>query len=254
MWSLTMLNSQAGNLSIGGTIAKRVEESKIRFQVRLDNIGNSMATPDLIDAEVQSKLSSSFPPTIEEQFRWIDLRGAEGWWTTLMGGVWINGEKMLKSQPVLLDIQSPFILAPPQAVQQFYKNIAWSKRMPKPHDNFFKFPCLNPPNIAFEFAGWFFPTLSGDLTKEEYFSGPAGGRLSLGKAGNGTGYCIGAVVETRLGVSGSSDPEGQDTWEGSGLKDMWIIGEPFFRGTGVVFDTNARRVGFRTYGDYAYGV
>ena len=33
----------------------------------------------------------------------------------------------------------------------------------------------------------------------------------------------------------------------NGLKDLWVIGEPFFRGTGIAFDLEGQRIGFRTY-------
>ena len=32
---------------------------------------------------------------------------------------------------------------------------------------------------------------------------------------------------------------------GSGLKDVWVIGETFFRGVAVVFDVKEKMVGFR---------
>ena len=61
----------------------------------------------------------------------------------------------------------------------------------------------------------------------------------MGKPGNGTGYCVGAVVETRMGM--------HTEWEKSGMQDMWIMGEPFFRGLGVVFDVANKRIGVRSY-------
>ena len=32
---------------------------------------------------------------------------------------------------------------------------------------------------------------------------------------------------------------------GSGLKDVWVIGETFFRGVAIVFDVKEKMVGFR---------
>jgi hypothetical protein len=247
LFSLTLHDAESGKLSLGGTTAGEVEEAKTRYQVRIDNFGNPLATPDFVEAEVRNRMSKSFPPTLKEQFRWVEVQGAEGWWTTLMGGVWINGAKIISDQPVLFDIQSPFILAPPAAVRRFYKGIHATKRLPKPHDNMFAFPCLNQPNIAFEFARRIFPTLSGDVSMEERFDGPLGGKLSLGKLRNGTGYCLGAVVESRMGVASQPDAAGSKTHAGTGLKDLWVIGEPFFRGTGVAFDLEGQKIGFRTY-------
>ena len=247
LFSLTLLDAQSGKLSLGGTIAEQIEEQKTRFQARLDNFGNPVATQEFIDIEVRNRMSKDFPPTLKEQFRWVDVHGAEGWWTTLMGGVWINGAKVLKDQPALFDIQSPFILAPPAAARQFYQGIHATKRLPKPHDNMFAFPCLNQPNIAFEFARWLFPTLSGAISMEERFDGPLGGKLSLGRLRNGSGYCLGVVVESRMGKVDQGEAAGRRLPSGGGFKDLWVIGEPFFRGTGIAFDLEEQKIGFRRY-------
>ena len=81
--------------------------------------------------------------------------------------------------------------------------------------------------------------MSGEGTREDALYGPAGGKFSLGKLGNGTGYCVGAVVETTMGI--------REGWIASGVRDMWVLGEPFFRGLGVAFDTEKSRVGARVY-------
>ena len=156
-----------------------------------------------------------------------------------MPGVWVNGAKVLKNQPVLFDVQCPFVLAPPAAVARFYDSIGGSMRLPPPHDMFFAFPCLTAVDIVLELGGWNFPSLSGETTRADTLHGPPGGRFSLGKMGNGTGYCVGIVVETRMGT--------RPKWENSGMRGMWILGEPFFRGIGVVFDAENQRIGFRSY-------
>ena len=69
--------------------------------------------------------------------------------------------------------------------------------------------------------------------------GPAGGRFSPGKMQGGTGYCVGSVVETRMGA--------KQKWSDSGMLDTWVLGEPFFRGLGLVFDSEGGRVGVRSY-------
>lgn len=69
-----------------------------------------------------------------------------------------------------------------------------------------------------------------------------GGKFSLGRLKEGSGYCVGAVVETRMGVSDErnevvGETRGRiGTVAGNGMKDVWVIGEGFFRGVGVVFD------------------
>lgn len=80
--------------------------------------------------------------------------------------------------------------------------------------------------------------MGGDGTASDTLYGPSGGRFSLGKLSDGSGYCVGSVVEGRM-----RGPE----WSGSGLRDVWVLGEPFSRGLGLVFDAERGRVGIRTY-------
>ena len=241
MWSITLLDSETGILSIGSTIAKEMEKAKLQGELELQRFGDPAATEELVKQEVESKLSLPMPDNlpIDAHFKWTNIQGAAGWWTALMSGVWVNGAKVLKNQPVLFDAQCPFILAPPTAVSRFYEAIGGVIRLPEPNNNFFAFPCLNQVNVAFELGGWNFPSMSGEGTRADAMHGPAGGRFSLGKMGNGTGYCVGTVVETRMGM--------KRDWAPSGMQDMWVLGEPFFRGLGVVFDDDNGRVGFRTY-------
>ena len=79
------------------------------------------------------------------------------------------------------------------------------------------------------------------------WSGIPGGKFSLGRLKAGSGYCVGAVVETRMGVKGENGggtAGGENGWmgksrgtlAGNGMRDVWVIGEGFFRGMGAVFD------------------
>lgn len=240
---MTLLDSESGVLTVGGSIAREVEKAKIQAELELSNFGNPIANSDWISKQTETRLEQSVSSALpwDSHFKWTNLQGAAGWWTTLMSGVWVNGAKVLKNQPVLFDVQCPFILAPPSAVDTFYRSLGGAFRLPPPNDQFFAFPCLNSNsiNIAFEMAGWNFPVLTSQTTREENIHGPVGGRFSLGKVGNGTGYCVGVVVETKLGVS----EEGMT----SGMQHTWVLGEPFFRGMGVVFDAEEGRIGLRSY-------
>lgn len=250
LFSLTLLDSTSGVLSLGGTLAHHVEEAKLRTQVELDFLGDNSATSEKMDAKVNDLLASTFPKHLDDQFRWAPTRGAaEGWWTTLLPGLWINDRKVLKNQPVLLDVQSPFILAPPLAARRFYESIGGCSRLAAPYHMFWKFPCLNRPRIALEFGGWWFPIMSSEGSRSEALWGPDGGRFSLGKMAMGenrtnSGYCVGRVVETRMGLESGA---GEEDWQGSGLRDLWVLGEPAFWGIGIAFDTARQRVGFRNY-------
>jgi hypothetical protein len=71
-----------------------------------------------------------------------------------------------------------------------------------------------------------------------------GGRFSLGRMTSGSGYCIGIVVESRMGTGTSIRSEtGNMGFEtsmegGNGLEDVWIVGEPFFRDVQVAFNVS----------------
>jgi len=144
-------------------------------------------------------------------------------------------------------INTPFILAPPLAAKAFYASISGAHRLPAPHSNFWAYPCNNPPFLHFEFGGWRFPVMRG--TKSPYEHRGANGKFSLGKVTEDSGYCVGAVVESRMGVGDVSSVRkartGRDTTTGesgivagNGLRDVWILGEPVFRGMGLVFDVS----------------
>lgn len=240
-WSITIFDAETGVLSLGDTIAKEMEEAKTRADIELKHYGQPLATPEWLKEQVDSKLSISMPAgsPMDQHFKWSQLSGSSGWWTSLIPGVWFNGVKVLRNQPGLFDVQCPFVLAPTAAAVRFYDSIGGSMRLPAPHDMFFAYPCLSKVNIVLELGGWNFPALTGETTRADTLHGPPGGRLSLGKLGNGTGYCVGAVVETRMGT--------HSTWENSGMGGVWVLGEPFFRGMGVVFDAEKERIGFRSY-------
>ena len=81
------------------------------------------------------------------------------------------------------------------------------------------------------------------------WSGIPGGKFSLGRLEAGSGYCVGAVVETRMGIREERDEvvhdgkrgrsaAGRGGLGGNGMRDVWVIGEGFFRGVGGVFDVS----------------
>ena len=209
----------------------------------------------------QKPVEQKTTPSWKDNWKWTPIEGAEGWWQTLMRGIWTNGVKILKNQPCVIDLSTPFILAPPQAAKQFYASISGSHRLPPPYSSFYAFPCNNPPMIHLEFGGWRFPTMRG-MKSYDSSSGP-NGKFSLGKVTEESGYCVGAVVETKMGVGdlapvkkGHSRKDDSvralgslesGIMAGNGMRDVWVLGEPIFRGLGVVFDVKKKKVGFRTY-------
>lgn len=60
-----------------------------------------------------------------------------------------------------------------------------------------------------------------------------GGRFGLGRLSEGSGYCIGIIVESRMGREKSA---GRAADRDNGLGHTWIIGEPFFKDVQVAFE------------------
>ena len=72
-----------------------------------------------------------------------------------------------------------------------------------------------------------------------------GGRFSLGRLEEGSGYCVGAVVQTNMGIKRGENARDTGTTArqagelaGNGMRDVWVIGEEFFKGVGGVFDVS----------------
>lgn len=170
----------------------------------------------------------------------------------LMQGVWVDGARVLQNQAVVIDINSPFILAPPLAAKAFYSSVSGSWPLPAPHSNFYAYPCLNPPVVQFEFGSHRFPFMQGGRGAD--WTGTPGGQFSLGRLKEGSGYCVGAVVQTRMDVreeqhrgdhlmeskrsTRKNGSMSQGGLAGNGMRDVWVIGEGFFRGIGGAFDVS----------------
>jgi len=82
--------------------------------------------------------------------------------------------------------------------------------------------------------------------------GTPGGKFSLGRLRKGSGYCVGAVVETQMGLREESFRVGEigkrgKSVAGNGMRDVWVVGEGFFRGVAAVFDFKEQKVGFHSY-------
>ena len=101
LWSVTLLDGESGVLSLGGTIAREMEEAEIRGEVELKHFGDPIATSQWVSKQVDIRMQRSMPPldAWDKHFRWTDVQGAAGWWTALMRGVWINGAKVHREQP-----------------------------------------------------------------------------------------------------------------------------------------------------------
>ena len=96
IYSLTLLDTVSGILSLGGTIAREIEEAKVRGEVELKYFGDDIATLEWVNKQVDTQLRIAMPVQTpwDKHFKWTDVQGAAGWWTALMRGVWINGAKV----------------------------------------------------------------------------------------------------------------------------------------------------------------
>lgn len=255
-------------LSLGGTIAALVEEVRIRAEKELTYLDRWDVPEERakMEADIAGYMSFAMPQgsTHEDHFKWVDTSNmVAGWHQALMTGIWVNGVKILKNQPVLLDVNCPFIIAPIGAAETFYEAIPGGRSLSsliedaeqqKQANEFHVFPCLNEVNIDFELAGWRFPFGRGEAREDALF-GPVGSRFSLGQVdlGNGTnssddavgtGYCVGIVIESTMDIRRDRSQ--------SAMRDVWVLGEPFFRNTGVVFDMGDKkrkdgRIGIRVF-------
>ncbi|KAL9602719.1 MAG: hypothetical protein Q9179_002454 [Wetmoreana sp. 5 TL-2023] len=278
VFSLMLISGRDGVLSIGGTGAAAAGMVDRQTAAGLDRAGaqekidafteengktldggvNSLDKSHIPEERIilhkraaEAKTVKAGPADWKEGWTWTRVQGAEGWWQTLMQGVWVDGSRVLQNQAVVVDINTPFILAPPLAAKKFYASVAGSRPLDPPYSNFYVFPCINPPAIEFEFSGTRFPAMHGGRGLEYNSAIIPGGKFSLGRLKYGSGYCVGAIVETRMGLkeekggmTGSgkqgmgSAAAGVGSLAGNGMRDVWVIGESFFRGVSGVFDVS----------------
>lgn len=76
--------------------------------------------------------------------------------------------------------------------------------------------------------------------------------MTLNESLVNSGYCVGGVVMSKVGEA-SSSANGYANRYRSGMKDVWVLGEMFLKGMGIVFDDGSEgengkaRIGFRKY-------
>ncbi|KAG8526513.1 uncharacterized protein KY384_008713 [Bacidia gigantensis] len=187
VFSLTLINNHQGVLSVGGTAARAVELAEEQTKTNLDKIGASTLNDDVLEEEKPTLLKrgqtmkqhDELRPELEQGWAWSKTHGAEGWWQILMQAVWVDGFKILQNQALVVDINSPFILAPPIAAKSFYAAVSGSFALPPPHSSFYAFPCLNPPKVAFEIGNQKFPFAHGPRGQFSDWKGQRAGKSYL---------------------------------------------------------------------------
>ena len=133
IFSLMLLNSHEGVLSIGGTGANAVqlvdkqtrdeldrvgavekgETSSTQNDDGLDHVGTvgsgGMSQPANSNRMVKRSARGmkgvvSRQADWEEGWTWNKVQGAEGWWQILLQAIWIDGSKVLKNQAAVIDV------------------------------------------------------------------------------------------------------------------------------------------------------
>lgn len=260
LWALVLLNGQDGLFSLGGTPLASIRKVEKETQDLLSS-QNPQEHEELKREEKLEERVGVYDSEVardpDHEWKWMDVRGIGGFWQIMMHGVWVDGVENVLNQPAVLDVylplpspspsilpthkaqlNTPFILAPPMATRTLYAQTQ-SHRLPPPYDQFHAYPCLKPPQLHLDFAGWQAEVLKG--RNKEFFSAP-GGRFSLGRLEEGSGYCVGMVVESRMGAhrkEGSEHRHGGNEGKVGGLGDVWVLGEPVFRDVQVAFDVSS---------------
>ncbi len=122
IWSLMLINGQEGVFSIGGTGAEAVESVMQQTKEQMDKFGelekSNGGDQEITEEPKLVEKSASDPGLVakddawREGWKWSKVQGAEGWWQILMQGVWVDGTKVLKNQPVVIDVSSPLPFSP----------------------------------------------------------------------------------------------------------------------------------------------
>lgn len=132
--SLMLISGREGVLSLGGTGAQAADMADKQTASELDRAG----AQEKLDAFTQEngktleggtnsldkdkarifeekislhKRGTDFNgpgignPDWTPEWTWTKVQGAEGWWQTLMQGVWVGGSRVLRNQAVVLDVR-----------------------------------------------------------------------------------------------------------------------------------------------------
>lgn len=118
IFSLMLISSQEGVLSVGGTGAHAVDLVKKETHDELDHVS-------LLEREVEIPIRDdesgatlvkrgvrgtkgvlSRQAGWEDGWTWSKVQGAEGWWQILMQAVWVDGSKVLQNQAVVVDVSA----------------------------------------------------------------------------------------------------------------------------------------------------
>jgi hypothetical protein len=105
IWSLVLLNPQEGLFSIGGTSVASVRQVERDTEDQLSHLeGHEEIKRDADTEKAEEQMPMAV--TSNHDWTWVKVQGSDGWWQILMGGIWVDGVKMLHNQPAILDVSA----------------------------------------------------------------------------------------------------------------------------------------------------
>lgn len=134
VFSIMLVTGHEGVLSVGGTAVQAADMVDKQTSEELDRAGaqekidaftkengktlesgfNSLAKSKLTEEKIilhkkgtEAKDIKATLTNWEEGWTWTKVQGAEGWWQTLMQGVWVGGSRILRNQAVVIDVRVP---------------------------------------------------------------------------------------------------------------------------------------------------
>lgn len=131
MFSIMLVSGHEGVLSIGGTAVQAAAMVERQTSEELDRAGaqekidaftkengktldsgsnsldESKVTEEKIILQKKGTDVNDVKATLmnwEEGWTWSKVQGAEGWWQTLLQGVWVGGSRVLRNQAAVIDV------------------------------------------------------------------------------------------------------------------------------------------------------
>ncbi|KAJ3821751.1 acid protease [Lentinula raphanica] len=132
-------------------------------------------------------LGGTNPEHYEGSLEYHEVDSREGFWKVKDGNIHLGDEAVLKNFPTIIDSGTTLMYGPPAAVKEFYSKVEGAKVYDE-EEGFYTFPCDKVPKVV---LSW------GKEGKKfaippEYFN--------LGKAGEGSSSCVGALAASDLGL------------------------------------------------------
>ncbi|KAM3081215.1 phosphatidate cytidylyltransferase [Clarireedia jacksonii] len=99
LWSVMLINGREGVWSIGGTAGRTVREVEEEIEEELDKLGRHDDLKRKDKAVVEG-----------DEWEWLKVQGADGWWQILMKSIYVSGTKVLQDQQAILDVRLNLLL------------------------------------------------------------------------------------------------------------------------------------------------